>query len=88
MCAVAKIASCEISFVPIGTSDYSDMIKQVLKIIEDSALETRVGDMSTFVRGDRDKVLALISRVYQSMDSLCDFTMDVRLSNLCGCKSN
>ncbi|MFC1919859.1 YkoF family thiamine/hydroxymethylpyrimidine-binding protein [Chloroflexota bacterium] len=86
MRAMGKIASCEISFVPVGTEEYLSKINQVLKIIKGSSLENTVGYLSTVVRGEKDRVLALITDIYQTMDGVCDFTMDIKLSNLCGCK--
>ena len=85
MRTMEKAAACEIAFIPIGINDYREKIRQVLKIIEDSGLEYQVGHLSTVVRGDRSRVLAFISNLYLAMDDICDFSMDVKLSNLCGC---
>lgn len=86
MRTVEKIASCEITFIPISTEEYLDKINQVLKIIEGSSHENTVGPLSTVVRGEKDRVLALITDIYKTMDDVCDFTMVIKLSNLCGCK--
>jgi uncharacterized protein YqgV (UPF0045/DUF77 family) len=86
MCTLEKIASCQISFTAIGTEEYINNINQVLEIIKDSSLENKVGYLSTVVIGKTDKVLDLITDIYQTMDGICDFTMDIKLSNLCGCK--
>lgn len=85
MCTVEKIASCQISFLPIGSSNYLGEINQVLALIQNSGLEINIGTMSTVVRGDKSKVLKLITDIYQTMEDVCSFTMDVKLSNLCGC---
>lgn len=86
MCAVDKMTSGQFSFLPIGSGDYMDEIRQVLQIIEKSGLENEVGLLSTTVKGKSEKVLKLISEIYEAMDGRCDFTLDVKLSNLCGCK--
>lgn len=86
MCTVEKIASCQISFLPIGSSNYLGEINQVLELIQNSGLEISIGTMSTVVRGDKSKVLKLITDIYQTMEDVCSFTMDVKLSNLCGCE--
>ena len=85
MCTVEKIAACEISFVPLGTDSYPGHINRVLEIIEENGLESEIGHFSTVVRGERSKVLALITNIYQNMDGVCDFRLDVKLSNVCGC---
>ncbi|QQY80183.1 thiamine-binding protein [Keratinibaculum paraultunense] len=85
MCPVEKIASCEIAFVPIGTEDYIPHIDKVLEIIKSYNLEYQVGIMSTTIRGDKDKIHKLILDIYNTMDGECKFTMDIKLSNLCGC---
>jgi uncharacterized protein YqgV (UPF0045/DUF77 family) len=85
MCPVEKIASCQITFTPIVSDDYMEDVKRVLDIIEDSGLENSVGVLSTFVRGEKCKVLKLISDIYEIMDSKTKFSMDIKISNICGC---
>lgn len=79
------IVSCQISFSPIGSTDYLPKIKQVLDIIEKSGLENSVGIMSTTIRGDKNDVFKLVKKIFDTMESRCSFIMDVKLSNLCGC---
>jgi len=81
-----KTASCQISFVPIGSIEYLGEIHQVLDIIQASGLENEIGILSTVVRGENSKVLELIAEIYEKMDKICDFTMDIKISNLCGCR--
>lgn len=80
-----KIASCQISFIPIGSSNYLEEIRQVIDIIKSSGLENDTGILSTVVRGEKSKVLQLVTDIYVKMDDVCNFTMDVTISNLCGC---
>lgn len=86
MCALGKVASCQISFTPIGSDDYLREIRMVLDIIGDSGLENNIGILSTVVRGEKSKVLKLITDIYETMDDVCDFSMDIKISNLCGCR--
>ncbi|MBS4534314.1 thiamine-binding protein [Clostridium sp. D2Q-14] len=81
-----KIASCEISFIPINSGQYLKDIDRVLDIIRDSKLEYNIDILSTTIRGNKNKVLNLISTIYNDLDSQCDFTMDIKISNICGCK--
>lgn len=85
MCAMEKVTSCQISFLPVGSIDYLEKIQQVLDIIKKSGLEHNVGVMSTTVRGERSKLFKLIEDIYENMDDICSFALDVRISNLCGC---
>jgi len=86
MCAMEKIVSVQISFVPIGSIDYLEEIRRVLDIIGNSGLEHNVGIMSTVVRGEKSKVFKLIENIYENMDHVCSFILDVKISNICGCE--
>lgn len=85
MCPMEKIASCQIAFTPIISDNYIDDVKKVLKIINNSGLENEVGELSTFVRGEKTKVLKLIEDIYVTMDQITKFSMDIKISNICGC---
>ena len=85
MCPMEKIASCQIAFTPIVSDNYMDDVKKVLDIINNSGLENNVGVLSTFVRGEKGKVLKLITDIYESMDHGTKFSMDIKISNICGC---
>ena len=85
MCHVEKIASCQIAFTPIASNDYIDDVNKVLKIIDSSGLENEVGVLSTFVRGKKSKILNLITEIYDAMDEVTNFSMDIKISNICGC---
>lgn len=86
MCSMAKIASCQISFTPINSADYMNDIEKVLDIIKSYNLEYNIGILSTSIKGNKDKVLKLINELYNTMDDICSFTMDIKISNICGCK--
>jgi len=86
MCPLGKITACEISFVPVKTSGGTGHVTEVVELIKQSGLECRVGPMSTYVRGDRDKVFKLLEKIYTHMEGKCDFVISVRISNICGCK--
>ena len=85
MCAVGKVAACELSFLPIVSDKYSRDVKTVLDIIENSGLEFEAGSMSTLIRGSSEKIFSLLSQIYDSLDDSCSFSMVVKISNLCGC---
>lgn len=85
MCPVGKIAAGEISFLPLGTSDTSNLVKKVIDSIRESGLEYSMGDMSTFVRGEGDKLFQLLKDIYTDLDGECEFVLLVKMSNTCGC---
>ncbi|MBW4827540.1 MAG: thiamine-binding protein [Clostridiaceae bacterium] len=85
MCTMGKIASCEIAFIPIVSDDYVLQVDKVLNIIKSYDIEYNVGILSTTIRGDIGKIHDLIFEVYNNMDKECKFTMDIKLSNICGC---
>jgi len=80
-----KIASCQLSFTPIVSDDYIADVNRVLEIISNSGLENEVGVLSTFIRGEKGRVLKLIADVYEEMDGITNFSMDIKISNICGC---
>jgi len=85
MCSMGKIASCQIAFTPIVSDNYIEDVNKVLDIINSSGLENNVGVLSTFVRGEKNKVLKLITDIYENMDYVTKFSMDIKISNICGC---
>lgn len=86
MCPVGKIASCEISFLPVMSEDYLGDIDKVLELIKASDLEYNIGILSTTIRGNKEKIFNLIKEIYDKMDEVTTFTMDIKVSNICGCK--
>lgn len=79
--------ACEISFIPIQSKDYIADIKEVLSIISDSGLVYSVGAMSTLISGEKDKLFELIKTIYNQMEAKIDFTMQLKVSNVCGCEN-
>ena len=86
MCPMEKIASCQITFTPIMSKDYIGDVEKVLEIIKNSGLEYNINILSTTVRGQKEKVLNLINDIYNTMDKTSSFTMDIKISNICGCQ--
>jgi uncharacterized protein YqgV (UPF0045/DUF77 family) len=80
-----KIMGCEISFIPIKSNDYINEINEVLTIIADSGLPHTVGAMSTAISGNRERIFALVQEIYNKMENKTLFSMQLKLSNVCGC---
>lgn len=87
MCAMEKVISCQLSFIPIGDMDYLNHIKIVLDIVKESNLDYIIGEMSTYIKGESEKVFELIQNIFTKMSNIVSFTMDIKLSNICGCKN-
>lgn len=85
MCALGKVTACEISFLPMQGRDGIDHVDKAIELIKKSTLEYSVGAMSTFVRGDKDKVFRLLKKIYTDMDEKCGFVITAKISNICGC---
>ncbi len=86
MCPMEKIASCEISFLPVMSEDYLADIDKVLKIISSYELEYNIGILSTTVRGNKEKIFKILKEIYDTMDQITTFTIAIKISNICGCK--
>lgn len=86
MCPVEKIASCEIAFMPVMSDNYLGDINKVLDIIKAYGLEYNIGILSTTIRGNKEKIFQLIKEIYDTMDEITTFTIDIKISNICGCK--
>ena len=82
MCTMGKVASCEISFIPIESEDYIADVNRVLAIIESYNLEHTVGPLSTSIIGEESKIFHLIRNIYDSMSEACRFKMDIKISNI------
>lgn len=86
MCQLYQgMISCQVSFYPLGCSNFISPIDNVLALIEDSGLNYTVGDMATVIKGPASQVLSLISQIMEKMTELgCSFSMPVTFSNTCG----
>jgi len=87
MCTLqeANLASCQLSFYPLADENYTETIKQVLKIIEQAKVEYSTNDMSTIISGDADQIFHLLHKIYNVMaEKKCKFVLNATLSNTCG----
>ena len=88
MCTMAKgsIISCQITYFPIGSRQYLEEIDEVLELIKNSGLDYNVDILSTTIKGEADKVFDLITNIHKEMSyKNCNYTMNVMVSNICGC---
>ncbi len=76
---------CEISFIPIQSNEYIDEIDEVLSIIKASGMSYAIGAMSTSISGNKEQIFKLIKKIYDTMEEKTMFSMQLKLSNVCGC---
>lgn len=84
MSETKNIVSCQIAFAPVESKNFIKDINEVLGIIQKSKLHYETGTMSTVVRGELSEIIGLMENIYKNMNDVCGFTMDVKLSNICG----
>ncbi len=82
---VEEMITCQVSFLPIESQNYKEDVIRVLSMIEKSGLDFQTGEMSTTIRGERDRVWALAKEIFEEMDPVCRFVLDLKVSNSCGC---
>lgn len=78
--------SSQIAYFPIDSQNYLNDIREVLNLIKSSGLEYNIGDMSTIIKGEPEKVMDLINNIHGRMSSGGrNYTMNIMISNICGC---
>ncbi|MTI66527.1 MAG: hypothetical protein FH753_07985 [Firmicutes bacterium] len=85
MCPLGKVTSCEIAFIPIKSENYIEDVKKVLSIIKSFDVDYEIGKLSTTITGNKDIIFTLIKDIYNIMNNECGFTIDIKISNICGC---
>lgn len=78
--------SCEFTFIPLMDMEPEEKIMKILELIEKSGLDYTVGEMSSRVWGESEKVFQL----FQSIDSYCreiglKYHIQMIFSNYCAC---
>jgi uncharacterized protein YqgV (UPF0045/DUF77 family) len=87
MCEIqkSKVISCQLNFITIGDAEYNKNIEFVLELIKKSGLHCNIGEMSTIIKGDSDKVFFLLNKICSEMQNK-KFIMNISISNICGCR--
>jgi len=86
MCEIQEdnIISCQLTFITIGDMNYNDNINNVLEQIKESGLDFKIGEMSTIIKGNRDKIFLLINKICSEMKNH-KYLINISISNICGC---
>lgn len=59
---------CQLTYIPFGKNDVAEQVDEVIDIIESYDVESKVGELSTLVEGNREEVFNLISGIYSIQD--------------------
>lgn len=86
MCKIQEeqIISCQLAFITIGDIDYGKNIEAVLELIKKSGLYFTIGETSTVIKGNCEKVFFLLNKICLEMYSK-KFIINISISNTCGC---
>lgn len=87
MRSLAETVSCQISLTPIESANYAADVERALSVISESGLDHEVGPFSTVVRGEKVKVFGLVRDIFDRLEKTCGFTLEVKFSNVCGCRA-
>ncbi|MFZ5967961.1 MAG: YkoF family thiamine/hydroxymethylpyrimidine-binding protein [Bacillota bacterium] len=90
MCSLdeERIASCQITYFPVQSTHYLDEINKVLDLIKSYPVQYEIGMLATTIKGESDTIFKLIQEIFNVMDEEgCHFTLNMMVSNICGCKS-
>jgi len=82
---VEEMITGQISFLAMAGLNYKGDVTRVLSMIERSGLDFQRGDISTTVKGSGDRLWALAREIFEDMDPVCSFMLDLKISNTCGC---
>jgi uncharacterized protein YqgV (UPF0045/DUF77 family) len=70
-----------VSYIPLSRGVVDLEVMQVLKLIEESGLEFKIGKLSTEIVGKKSKVLSLIGEI---LEMTGPYVVDVKFSDQCG----
>lgn len=78
-----SIVSAQISLYPLRQESIGPAIREVVRILRQRGLRTRVGEMSTLVWGEQDLIFDALKEAFQLATERGDTVMVVTLSNAC-----
>lgn len=87
MCKISEeqIISCQLTFITIGDLEYEANIEIVLEMIKESGLSYCIGETSTVIKGNNEKMFILLNKISCEMKNI-NYFMNISISNTCGCK--
>ncbi len=79
--------SVQINFYPLYTEKVGEKVKEVIKIIDKTGLETETNPLSTIVYGRSNEIFEMLGEITDKMtEENVQFSMNCSISNSCGCE--
>jgi uncharacterized protein YqgV (UPF0045/DUF77 family) len=78
-----SVISAQVSLYPLRQESIGPAIRQAVRVLRHHGLETRIGEMSTLVRGEEQAVFAALEDAFHQAAEGGDTVMAVTLSNAC-----
>lgn len=75
--------SAQVSLYPLRQPSIGPIIREVVRVLRDRGLSTRIGPMSTLVWGEEQAVFAALQEAFHRAAEEGDTVMVVTLSNAC-----
>ncbi len=75
--------SAQVSLYPLRRTSIGPAIRAAVRTLKEHDLQVRVGEMSTLVWGEEDKVFAALQEVFRGAVEEGDAVMNITLSNAC-----
>ncbi|MGK7371461.1 MAG: YkoF family thiamine/hydroxymethylpyrimidine-binding protein, partial [Candidatus Halalkalibacterium sp. M3_1C_030] len=74
------IMKCQLAYLPMSTENIAEQVDDVIDFIDGYDLEYNVGEMSTYVEGDKEEVFNLVNDIYTTQnDNGNQFRLHVEL---------
>lgn len=71
---------CQLAYLPMSTENIAEQVDDVIDFIDGYDLEYNVGEMSTYVEGDKEEVFNLVDDIYTTQnDNGNQFRLHVEL---------
>ncbi len=80
---MTQVITAQISLYPLRKASIGPIIREAVRIFHERGLKTRLGEMSTLVWGEEDRVFAALEEAFQHAAASGDTVMTVTLSNAC-----
>jgi uncharacterized protein YqgV (UPF0045/DUF77 family) len=78
--------SCQVSLYPLGTPEYTKIIKEALASLPEGRVQVEVNPMSTIIRGDEEEVWQAAQTLFKAASQGGEVVMVMTISNRCGCR--
>ena len=78
-----ETVSAQVSLYPLRQASIGPTVREIVRVLRESDIETRVGEMSTLVWGEEQAVFQALQAAFHQAAGRGDVVMVVTLSNAC-----